>query len=335
MNFNQLVYQFQTDVPAPSEAKNTEDKWIALSIEAGNYFEDRVYYHLNVFGCGKGATSDQKQHSRARQTFAEGGAKGRYFVVYSQGKPYEYNAAAIHELGIAIDKAAQQTARNFYNEIKKDLEGKSFTIELTRGGDEAGDILVKMVDGVFEGKKIMLELKYQLSSAKVRWFGLNADTLFGPGVFQSWLDSHKAEWWSYKEAPQRWQNKMRQEAVKQFLLSSDGAGQNESTLLAYLLQKGAALENENIAKKYVGYGNTNVSGMTASTFLNLKSLEAVNAELKALDKSAIFKIINKASGDELGTFGLTKYQKPKETGAGPYGASFNFALYLSQKLFGM
>lgn len=324
-----LVYAFSKEIAQPEAAQGSdENKWIALTIQAGNYFEDRIYYYLNQLN-ETPSVSDQGQHINARNLFAQGGGQGRFFTLWDKGQRYLYAADEIFKLGQEIDKAARQAAQNFYNNVKKKAEGKNVTFELTRGGNEIGDIIAKIAGEAINGEEIILEAKYQLSStARVRWFELVSSKLFGQGEYETFLESHKDAYWAYKYSPSQWTLKMRADSTKAFLRQVAGGDAN---IWSYLLQKGKVNAG---GSKQVAYARTNVNGQTVQADFKLSDLmDMKNIRLKsAAHHSSTMFFEDRTTGEEVGTFGMTDYSKPQNKEAGPTGASFSFAMYITQKV---
>lgn len=325
----QLLYAFTKEIVEPDfEPKKSKKKFVILTIEAGNYFEGKVYEYLTRFGSddGKGQISEQGQHKNAYNLFEEERSADRYRIFYDGGSKYLFLEKEIKILGKAINKAALATAESFYNKVKKRAEGKKFTFELTKGGDELGDIVAKILKDEIEVEQIVLETKFQISSTtKVRWFGLVADTLFGNGVFQDFLSKNTQEYWSYKSPATQWQYKMRAGATAAAL----EATKKDRTIWKYLLEKGVAAQG---LSKEVGYAQMTPNGTKAQLEFSLTDIANKEVYLDiANQKRGVMPLKEKGTEEELGTFGMDKYTDGPSKG--PQDAYFHFAMYISQKLF--
>lgn len=259
---------------------------------------------------------------------------------------YKYDTSDIQKLMKVIQQVAQETARNFYETIKGEIENKNFEIDLVGGGGNLeGDIEL-----IIEGKKIILELKFQISQTAVRWFELKEKTLFNGG-FKEFLEKNRNEYWNYKKSPQSWINTTRQQAMMAYLgelWKGDAAA-----IWKYILSKCEGIDSK-IDKKYIGWAKSNVDGTSSTVLANLNELTPLSNVKMSPGQNASLDFLYQDK--PIGNFGMTDFLGPnyeikkikkddgtitkkkvkKENYQGDYGpmdSDFTFAAYIAQRKF--
>lgn len=224
------------------------------------------------------------------------------------------------------DTAAQNAARLIMDLLEKELqdtEKKEYRVDLTGlgGSSPAGDIGI-----IVNGKKIVIELKYQTSGTHAtRWSGLKTSQLFGDDVYMNYLaqkgvlnnDIEQDEWI---------------ETVQGYLgdfLSEEVGPAKEQVL--YFLQKGQAIPKNMYQDKYV----VHMRGQTTTVDATLQSLEELEASLSGVALSGVpGSIYSLGAQDKIATVDYTLDDEvAAQAGiATKTKTDFTIEFYIAQKL---
>lgn len=166
----------------------------------------------------------------------------------------------------AIDKAAKEAANTFMEIVERELQ----TINIEAGDIErassAGDLIVKAIDGVMKGRKLVLEVKWQDVEGKpVQWFQLVDSKLFGKNnTFQKFLVDKGM--WKFNLPNGAWEDHVATSMLDLFL--TEKISKDNDAVLNYLVQKGEAQKEFDSSNQVVGRYVTH--GMQSS--MNIKNL---------------------------------------------------------------
>lgn len=246
---------------------------------------------------------------------------------------------------------AQIGAKKFHQSLEKELQkltNKHYEVSMIADsggkGSPAGDIEV-----LINGQQYIIELKWQMTSAShsqvpaIRWFtGLADSELFGSGelggAYYSYLLSKREEYWSYKHPEGFWTQKVAVEGLKAFIKTIGLDINSSAKMIPFLLQKGSAvpraLNQTNFPDgKFVVHAN-----MMQVTLTDLDDLIATfnpQSKLKAAMRGKTFVYKDDRTGEEVVTFGLTKFrnQASMQNKTKRSEAVFSFSSLVLAKLF--
>lgn len=333
-----LTKSFSASVSKPSPSteyrkKEDEETFKYIATVAGNYFEGCVFEELSLLASGQrsnmtGAAAAAKRDFQNKKLF--GFARTPSINGSGSGVAL-YLGQQVDVLRKNIEESAKITAAGIDKKIRETTK-KNYTVSQKGGGSALGDLIVNIMNNELKDKTIVFELKYQITEGSgVRWFEMTEPGDLFNGAFISYLSqtTSKEKFWNYKKPQQGFTYDMRMAAMLGFLSSKSGG---ESAIFQYLLQKGDALKSEQFDKKEIVYART-TSETQVAMVLDLTTISKLETTIDktAKEKQASLVFLNRQQ-EEIASFGMSEFKHDSKT-PGPSGSSFEFNLYLAQKLF--
>jgi hypothetical protein len=347
-----VTYNFINPIGNPhitQKGKTEYGSYQYLGSVAGHYFEYIVLKRLDEHFKKKGAkitnkTSITGQHQRAITIM-------NYDWHHDPTNPIKLHIEMLKKnVELTADEAAQYFVKEFESELEKSTK-KDVTINtVARVQSISGDNPLGDLELMINGKRIILELKWQTtrstkSTTPIRWFELVESVLFGGNEFYNFAKGrHKrSNYWSYNTYKEQWIKALNKFVLPKYMDDHHG---NYKEQLAYLIHKGKAFEMEGqepFDAKYVVHGTqVQLSIQTTEEFLgSLKTAmeggqRQFSTKVGAKAKDSGLAYIG-GDGEEVASFGVTKLhsdlkepnkksKKSKNT-----ASEFSFAMYIAQK----
>lgn len=309
------------------QAKEENKAFVELATSLGQAFEGIFYEKLSALAGDKGKMDSISSNAlyRLKQANAIATFKGLALEQPDIAKMLD-----------TVKEQAERLAQKTHNRIVEEmLNNTQKTYSVEQIGGKKDEKVVGDIRATVEGRVVIFECKYQIyEGAQVRYEQLVEETLFH-GKFKQFLaeDAEKgknSKYWNFSKTPQQWTYVMRQEALGAFI------GDKPFDFFNYILQKG--VKEGTYQKKEIIYASNLIDGgetLRAETILDLEALSQYvkkNDVYFEADKKAYFKIMVAKQEEEIGRFGMSRFEADK-VGRDPTAADYQFEMYLAQKLF--
>lgn len=337
-----LTYMFHHEVPEPKPKNFKSGKTAGFTPQQqGFYYEAMILKHLALISDG----------DKNYVAMFDGQQKNAYDA-FQRLTNRQWQAKKLRD---DIEKAAKVNVDKWYQELKKNTEGKDVTIQVgnIQASSPIGDALVKIFEDGVEKNAVVFEAKWQTGrDIPVHWFTLNDGTLFGAENFFSFIYNHP-NYWSHDIPGAIWEKRIAINALSSFLGNRFGG-----SIFSYLLNKGEVSKamsklSSGPVSKVVAHGMRTTAEITdiskiENDFAQIEqrsSFERVWYNPRSSVGYYKYVLLFEQAGEEIATFGINSYRYEKTTAVkqngkkvGEYtsvrdsGDRFSFMMYINQKV---